>query len=94
MRDESLESTRTRFVTGAMLAWIPFLLFFVLAILNAFRSIGENKATGLGAVAGGLTEGLVIFGFAALAISGGCFDSCVTGSSSIKRRNGWPSTRN
>ncbi len=31
----------------------------VVGILNAFRSISENKATGLGAVAGGISEALV-----------------------------------
>ena len=69
MDDVSLERTRIRFVKGALLAWIPFLLFFVPAILNAFRGISANKATGLGAVAGGFSEGLVIFGFTAILIS-------------------------
>lgn len=69
MPDESLEGTRTRFVQGALLAWIPFLLFFVPALFNIFRGIGQSKATGLAAVAGGWAEGLVVFGFTALVIS-------------------------
>jgi hypothetical protein len=69
MPDESLERTRTRFVQGAFLAWIPFLLCFVPAFFNAFRGIGQSKATGLAAVAGGWAEGLLIFGLTALVIS-------------------------
>lgn len=39
----------------------PFVGLFgtVVGILNAFRGISENKATGLGAVAGGIAEALV-----------------------------------
>jgi biopolymer transport protein ExbB/biopolymer transport protein TolQ len=39
----------------------PFVGLFgtVVGILNAFRSIASNKATGLGAVAGGISEALV-----------------------------------
>src|SRR5664280_1977385 len=42
-------------------ATAPFvgLLGTVVGILNAFRSISQNKATGLGAVAGGISEALV-----------------------------------
>jgi len=35
----------------------------VLGILNAFRGIAESKATGLGAVAGGIAEALVTTAF-------------------------------
>src|SRR5580704_14539146 len=38
---------------------IPFLVAF----LNTFRGMSPNKATGLGAVAGGLTEAYVSLGF-------------------------------
>jgi biopolymer transport protein ExbB/biopolymer transport protein TolQ len=43
----------------------PFVGLFgtVLGILNAFRGISENKATGLGAVAGGIAEALVTTAF-------------------------------
>ena len=42
-------------------ATAPFVGLFgtVVGILNAFRGIAENKATGLGAVAGGISEALV-----------------------------------
>jgi biopolymer transport protein ExbB/biopolymer transport protein TolQ len=42
-------------------ATAPFVGLFgtVVGILNAFRSISQNKATGLGAVAGGISEALV-----------------------------------
>ncbi len=55
-------NSRTRFLWGIGLAWVPFLFFFVPAMLNAFRGIATNKATGMGAVAGGLAEGLAVFG--------------------------------
>jgi len=43
----------------------PFVGLFgtVLGILNAFRGIATNKATGLGAVAGGISEALVTTAF-------------------------------
>lgn len=66
MHDEPLQRTRNRFFTGVLLAWVPFFLFLVPALLNAFRGVATNKATGLGAVAGGFAESFVIFGFAAL----------------------------
>ena len=67
MMDVSIDAkSRTRFLWGLGLAWIPFLVFFVPALLNAFRGIFSNKATGIGAVAGGLAEGLATFGFVAI----------------------------
>jgi hypothetical protein len=68
MDDETFQRTRTRFLMGVLLAWVPFLLF-VVPVLNAFRGVATSKATGLDAVAGGLTEGLATFGFAALVIA-------------------------
>lgn len=46
----------------------PFVGLFgtVVGILNAFRGISENKATGLGAVAGGIAEALVTTAFGLL----------------------------
>src|SRR3954447_20327829 len=67
MHNENFQETR--FIKGALLAWIPCLLFFVPVIVFAFRDISASKATGLGAVAGGLAEGLVIFGFTAMVVS-------------------------
>lgn len=53
---------KARFMWGVSLAGIsslPFLIFFS----HAFRGISQEKATGLRAVAGGLTEAYVTFGF-------------------------------
>src|SRR5258706_10729697 len=46
----------------------PFVGLFgtVIGILNAFRKISEQKATGLGAVAGGISEALVTTAFGLL----------------------------
>ena len=38
---------------------VPGLFGTVMGILNAFKGISEQKATGLGAVAGGISEALV-----------------------------------
>ncbi|MGC2321995.1 MAG: hypothetical protein WA463_05135 [Terriglobales bacterium] len=55
---------RKRFLWGVLLAWIPF-LFLILPIAVAFvSSLSSQKATGLGAVAGGLSEAMVTFGLA------------------------------
>jgi hypothetical protein len=60
---------RTRFLEGALLAWIPVLFVFIATFVTAFRGLSSQKATGLGAVAGGFAEGLVIFGFAVMVAS-------------------------
>jgi hypothetical protein len=49
------------FLWGLAFAWIP-LLPMMIGIVNAFKGMSENKATGLTAVAGGWTEGYVTFG--------------------------------
>ena len=58
---QSDDAKKRRFLWGVLLAWIPFLFF----VLNAFREISTQKTTGLGAVAGGVTEAFATFGFAA-----------------------------
>jgi hypothetical protein len=58
---------RQRFVRGISLAWIPF-IFLVPGLANAFRGIWTSKATGFGAVAGGIFEALALFGFATLVV--------------------------
>jgi hypothetical protein len=54
----SYDSKRNWFLWGTALTWV-LSIPFVVAVFNAFRGISEQKATGLGAVAGGLTEGYV-----------------------------------
>ena len=61
MEDSSShDSKRKWYVWGTIVTWtlsIPV----IIAIFNSFRGISEQKATGAGAVAGGLAEGYVIF---------------------------------
>jgi hypothetical protein len=60
---ETASAKRLR--VGLLLAWIPLMLFVVptaIGIINALTEIATQKQTGLGAVAGGLTEMLVTFG--------------------------------
>ena len=60
---------RTRFIKGVLLAWIPLLFVLIATFFTAFRGLSSQKATGLGAVAGGFAEGLVVFGFAVMVAS-------------------------
>ncbi len=50
------------FLWGTILAGIPSIPF-IIVFFNALRGMSPEKATGLGAVAGGLTEAYVTFGF-------------------------------
>ena len=60
---------RARFVKGLLLAWIPLLVVMGPFFAEAFRDISNQKATGLGAVAGGLSQALTTFGLAALVVT-------------------------
>jgi hypothetical protein len=55
---------KKRFLWGILLAWVPW----VPIILSAFRGISEQKATGLGAVAGGISESLILWGLITMVI--------------------------
>ncbi|HUM06580.1 MAG TPA: hypothetical protein VLT90_14030 [Terriglobales bacterium] len=50
-----------RFFWGLLLVWAPWLPTLI-GLANAFRGISTEKATGLAAVAGGLTEMFVLVG--------------------------------
>jgi len=50
-----------RFVGGLLLAWVPWIPTLV-GLGYAFRGISSQKATGVGAVAGGVAESLVLWG--------------------------------
>jgi hypothetical protein len=53
-KNPSDDAQKKRFLWGVLLAWIPFFFFILPAFFNAFREISTQKATGLGAVAGGV----------------------------------------
>jgi hypothetical protein len=62
------ELKKKRFLWGVFLAcspWIPTLI----GLGYAFRGISEQKATGLGAVAGGLVELFVVWGIGTMIIT-------------------------
>ena|SRR5579864_4398354 len=63
--ETTYEPRRNRFVWGLVLAWAPAIPF-IIGMSNTFRGISEHKATGLGAVAGGLAEAYLIFGLVAV----------------------------
>ena len=62
------QAANKRFLWGLALAWLPWIPTLV-GLGNAFRGISTEKATGLGAVAGGLAEGFVLWGVATMIIS-------------------------
>jgi hypothetical protein len=49
------ERKRRWFLYGIALAWLPFVPLIV-GLVSAFRGISEQKATGIGAVAGGAAQ--------------------------------------
>jgi hypothetical protein len=64
-----MDQDKKRFAWGVGLAWVPVLLTVVPTFIDGFRGISQEKATGLGAVAGGFAESLVTFGLMAFVLS-------------------------
>ncbi len=62
------EVRKKRFLWGIALVWAPWVPTLI-GLGYAFRGIAEQKATGLGAVAGGLSESFVLAGIGAILIS-------------------------
>ncbi len=54
-----------RFLLGILLAWVPIVIVIAPIFVSVFGEITNQKATGLGAVAGGLSEALLTFGIVA-----------------------------
>jgi hypothetical protein len=71
--EENLEITqKKRFRYGLLLAWVPLIFFIVptaIAIIRAIAQVSNEKATGLGAVAGGVTEVAATFGLVVIVAS-------------------------
>jgi hypothetical protein len=64
------ELTKKRFLWGALLAWMPIALLLTLVLPGMYREFANQKQTGLGAIAGRLSEYFLTFGLvAALAFS-------------------------
>jgi hypothetical protein len=62
------ELTNKRFLWGVALAWTPWIPTLI-GLGYAFRGIFEQKATGLGVVAGGVSEMFVLWGIGTMIIS-------------------------
>jgi len=60
------QDQRERYRWGMALAWVPLIILYVFGLRNTFRGMSANKATGLGAVAGGFAEGMAILGVVSL----------------------------
>jgi hypothetical protein len=56
-----------RFLWGVALAWVPWIPIGI-GLGNALASLSRQKATGIGVVAGGLTELFVVWGIGAVLI--------------------------
>ena len=71
--EENLELTqKKRFLYGLILAWIPLIFFIVPTAIGIVRSIvqvSNQKATGLGVIAGGVAEVAATFGLVAIIAS-------------------------
>jgi hypothetical protein len=61
--DEARKSKQFR--CGILLAWAP-MIPLMYGCFKMFRGVSEQKATGLGAVAGGLAASLLVYGLLAL----------------------------
>ncbi len=58
---------KNNFLWGVLLAWTPWLPTMI-GLGYAFRGISSEKATGLAAVAGGLTETFLLVGLVATVV--------------------------
>ena len=66
-----MELEKKRFLWGVSLAWAPWLpLLFgvILGLINAFKGISEQKATGISGLIGGLVEGFATSGLVAVVV--------------------------
>ena len=59
------ELAKKRFLWGALLAWMPTAVLLTLVLPNMFREFANQRQTGLGAIAGGLSEYFLTFGLVA-----------------------------
>ena len=62
------ELKQRRFLWGAVLAWVPWVPTLI-GFAYAFRGIWTSKATGLGVVAGGISEMFLLWGIGTMIIS-------------------------
>jgi len=63
-----MDQDKKRFVLGLGLAWVPVVVAVVPGLINAFRGVGQEKATGIAVVAGGYAESLATFGLVAFVL--------------------------
>jgi hypothetical protein len=61
------EVKKRRFLWGVLLVWTPWIPILI-GLGNALIGISRQKATGIGAVAGGLTELFVVWGIGSILI--------------------------
>jgi len=61
------DGKQKRFFWGVALAWVPWVPM-IIGLRNIFVGIGNSKATGVGAIAGGLVESYADAGLAAILI--------------------------
>jgi len=61
------ELKKRRFLWGMVLAWAPWIPILI-GLGNALIGISRQKAAGIGAVAGGLTELFVVWGIGAVVV--------------------------
>ena len=64
---EGMEINKKRILLGALLAWVPWIPIAI-GLGITLRGIAKQRATGIGVVAGGLTELFVVWGIGAILI--------------------------
>jgi hypothetical protein len=62
MNGETEDAKSRRFLWGVLLVWGPFILVTLPGLFYAFRGVSEQRATGMGAIAGIMAEGYATFG--------------------------------
>ncbi len=69
MPPEKYDPVTIRFTKGLLLTWIPFLVLTLPTLIMLVRTmiaVHSQKATGLGVVAGGISQSFVTFGLVSL----------------------------
>jgi len=73
MAEEKLQVTQNKtFRYGLFFTWVPLLFFIVpaaIGIVRAITQVSSEKATGLAALAGGISEVAATFGLVAIVVS-------------------------
>lgn len=63
-----MESAQKRFAFALLLAWMPWIPTLI-GLAYTLRATWQGKATGIGVVAGGIAESLILWGLVSMIVS-------------------------